>query len=252
MNIPRTRPPTIKHQLRRSFSSRSSEESLNSKENYLSNIINRQALDEMKRKAIEIAQASWQLKSKKTGFGHPPDVDLGTVHNVFSILGPNLGKHYGDIYIIFNREILHHPDSNFSIQAATSYHSGRVFKWRPWFDKDPGTSNERVKLFHSSKLHASVPGYEYAAALEIIAFAGLKEKTMDVNLTKIFDRWKKSDSHKAIEAHVPKLIPLDYIDHIYMAQETYNSYDRNTQQLIQTFFDQRITSNTTSVRRRLL
>ena len=221
---------------------KSSKESLEPQENYLLNIgISRQDLDKIKRKTIEIAQASWQLKSNKTGFGHPPDIDLGTVRNIFSILGPNSGEHYGDIYIVFKREILHHPDSNFSIQAATSYHSGRAFKWRPWLGQKPEDLKERVQLFHTSKLHASIPGYEYVAALELMALAGLKEKTMNVNLTKIFDLWKKSDSHKAIEAHLPTLIPLDYIDHIYMAEETYDSYNKNIKVLIDTFFHQRIT-----------
>ena len=149
---------------------------LKSKENYLLNVVNSDEINEIKTKAIEIAQASMKLRSSPTGCKYPPDVALGTVNNVFSILGPHLGRHYGDIYIVFRREILHHPDANFSSQAATSYYSGNAFKWRPWLGNDPNTPEERVKLFHSSKLHASIPGYEYALALDIMSFAGLKEK----------------------------------------------------------------------------
>ena len=38
----------------------------------------------------------------------------------------------------------------------------------------------------------------------------------------ILKRWCEVDSHKTIEAHLPQLIPLDYIDHIYMTQKIFN------------------------------
>ncbi|CAF4676902.1 unnamed protein product, partial [Rotaria magnacalcarata] len=78
--------------------------------------------------------------------------------------------------IVFKREILHHPDANFSIQAATSFASGNAFVLRPWLGTDPGSLDERVKLYHQSKLNASVPGYEHAAALELIAFSSFDLK----------------------------------------------------------------------------
>ena len=64
---------------------------------------------------------------------------------------------------------------------------------------------------------------------------------MNVNLEQIFKCWCDDDSHKVIEAHLPKIIPLDYVDHIYMTQNIYNKFDSNTQKLLKTLFDQRVT-----------
>ena len=118
--------------------------------------------------SIRLAKDSHDLHSKSRGIGYGPDEILQTNRQVFNILGPHLGSHYGNIVIVFRREVLHHSDANFSIQSATSYHSGNAFQWRPCLGKNPGAQNERVQLFHSSKLLASVPGYEYTTALELI------------------------------------------------------------------------------------
>ena len=41
--------------------------------------------------------------------------------------------------------------------------------WEPFQVRRP----EQIELFHKSKLHASVPGYEYATAHELIALTSL-------------------------------------------------------------------------------
>ncbi|CAF1256458.1 unnamed protein product [Didymodactylos carnosus] len=218
-------------------------ELIQEKEKFLLRTFSRDDLEAIKNTAIEIAQASIKLHSNPAGLGYPPDKELGTDKNVFSILGPNLGHYYGDICIVFKREILHHPDANFSIQAATSYVSGRSFKWRPWLGDDPGAKDKRIELFHKTKLHASIKGYEYATALELIAVTGqtLKKKSMNINLTTILQRWVDVDSHMNIECHLPQLIPLDYIDHIYMSQNAFDSLNPNAQHAIDTIFQNRIT-----------
>ncbi|CAM4967698.1 unnamed protein product [Rotaria socialis] len=222
---------------------------ITSKEVILSNILSKNEMQIIKTKAIEIAQASIKLHSNPAGIGHPPDKELGTNRNVFTILGPHLGHYYGDIFIVFKREILHHPDANFSIQAATSYASGNCFKWRPWLGTDPGSQDARVKLFHSTKLHASIPGYEYATALELIATTNqtLKKKSMNIDLETILDRWLSRDSHQSIEAHLPQLIPLDYIDHIYISQNIFESLNPNTRKFIDVTFNNRITKTSHAV-----
>ncbi|CAM4828586.1 unnamed protein product [Rotaria magnacalcarata] len=225
------------------YNSTSRKKLITSKEVILSNILSKSEMQIIKTKAIEIAQASIKLHSNPAGIGHPPDKELGTNRNVFTILGPHLGHYYGDVFIVFKREILHHPDANFSIQAATSYASGNCFKWRPWLGTDPGSQDARVKLFHSTKLHASIPGYEYATALELIATASqtLKKKSMDIDLATILKRWLTVDSHMNIEAHLPQLIPLDYIDHIYISQNIFESLNPNTRKFIDVTFKNRIT-----------
>ncbi|CAF1308780.1 unnamed protein product, partial [Rotaria sordida] len=207
----------------------------------LSYILSQDEIKIIETTAIEIAQASIKLHSDPAGIGYERDKDLGTNKTVFSILGPHMGN-YGDVFIVFKREILHHPDSNFSIQSATSYASGNCFKWRPWLGNDPGSPKDRINLFHKTKLHASITGYEYATALELIATVSqdLNKRSMNIDLKTILKCWLDRDSHMNIEAHLPQLIPLDYIDHIYMPQEIFDSFENKTCQTIETIFNNRI------------
>ncbi|CAF1558378.1 unnamed protein product, partial [Adineta steineri] len=188
------------------------------KENLISASISSNDMDVIRRITMEIAQASIKLHSNPAGIGYSRDVLLGTDRTIFSVLGPHLGHYYGDVVIVFKREILHHPDAEFSIQAGTSFASGNAYSWRPWLGSDPGSDDERIKLFHHSKFHASVPGYDYAVALELMAMTSsyFNKATMNIDLQTIIQRWLLADSHQNIEAHLPQLIPLDYIDHIYM------------------------------------
>ncbi|CAF1512712.1 unnamed protein product [Rotaria sp. Silwood1] len=79
--------------------------------------------------AKKIAQESIKLHENPMGIGYIVDRSLGTDKHVFSILGPHLGHYYGDIIIVFKKEIMFHPDANFSIQAGTSFGpSGNAYK----------------------------------------------------------------------------------------------------------------------------
>ncbi|CAF5111235.1 unnamed protein product, partial [Rotaria sp. Silwood1] len=106
------------------------------------------------------------------GIGYVVDRSLGTDKHVFSVLGPHLGHYYGDIIIVFKKEIMFHSDTNFSIQTGTSFGpSGNAYKHRPWL-KDPDNADKRVTNFHNSKLHCSIPRYEYAADTKLMALTG--------------------------------------------------------------------------------
>ncbi|CAF3516153.1 unnamed protein product [Adineta steineri] len=213
------------------------------KENFISASISTKDIDALRRTTIEIAQASIKLHSNPAGIGYEVDTQLGTDKTIFSVLGPHLGHYYGDVVIIFKREILHHPDANFSIQAATSFASGKAYSWRPWLGTDPASKDERIKLFHHSKLHASVPGYDIAAALELMAITSsiLNKKSMNIDFNTIIERWTKVDSHQTIEAHLPQLIPLDYIEHIYMPKNIYENFNQATLKSINAVFRNRMT-----------
>ena len=177
---------------------------------------------------IQIAQASIKLCSDPMGIGYAVDKACATDQHVFSILGPHCGYYYGDIVIVFKKEIMFHPDANFSIQAATSFYSGSTYKYRLW-SKDPGTPDERVRHFNRSKLHCSVPRYEYAAAAELVAITGQNQRTMAVDLRSIIQRWMNVDAHEVFEGHLPPLIPLDYIDYVYMPTNVFDSLTPNAQ-----------------------
>ena len=223
--------------------SKSNSNTIKEKENILLSTLPSNDLNALKTKAIEIAEASIKLHSNPAGIGYPTDKDLGTDKHIFSILGPHLGHYYGDVFIVFKREILHHPDADFSIQAATSFVSENVYKLRPWLGTDPTEIPKRIKFYHNSKLHASIPGYDHAIALELMAVTSqhLKLKSMDVDLKKIFSRWLQTDSHQNIEAHLPQLIPLDYIDHIYIPRNLYDSLNAVTHRSIDAVFKHNIT-----------
>ncbi|CAF2836536.1 unnamed protein product [Rotaria sp. Silwood2] len=198
------------------------DDTIRKKERIFQSLIKLEEVDTIKKCAIDVAEASWNLHNAPSGIGYPTDKLLGTDKHVFSILGPHLGHYYGDIFFVFKSEIMLHPDANFSPQAATSFASGSTFSHRPWF-KDPSAEAERIKCFHQSKLHCSVPGYEYAAAAELMAVSGLQKKTIDVDLKDIINRWKKVDSHQVFEAHLPRLVPLDYIEEVYIPKNLFSS-----------------------------
>ncbi|CAF5001073.1 unnamed protein product, partial [Rotaria sp. Silwood1] len=210
-------------------------------ENKLKTSLNHKELETIHRCTSNIAQASINLHSKPMGIGYDADQKLGTDKQVFSILGPHRGTYYGEIVIIFKQEIMLHPDANFSIQAATSFDSGNAYTNRPWLT-DPVDSDKRIEHFHESKLHCSVPLYENAAAMELIALTGLKQKSMDVNLDAVKQRWMAIDSHLVFEGHLPQLIPLDYIDRIYMPKNAFDSLSTSAQTLAKRAFGKTLTT----------
>ena len=188
-----------------------------------------------------IVGASVGLHGTKSGIGYKPDEDFGTNKHVFSILGPHLGHYYGDIFIVFKREIMYHPDANFSIQAATTFGQSRnAYQQRPWL-KDPGDDKQRTQHYHWTKLHCSVPGYDYAAAMELMALTGVPKKTMDVTLDQIEKRWMSVDSHMVFESHLPQLIPLDYIDHVYIPKNIFESLSSASQDFTKKTFEDHLT-----------
>ncbi|CAF1468950.1 unnamed protein product [Rotaria sp. Silwood1] len=192
------------------------------KERIFQSLIKPEEIDTIKKCALKIAEASWNLHSSPSGIGYSNDKELGTDKHVFSVLGPHLGHYYGDIILVFKSEVMHHPDANFSPQAATSFLSGNTYGFRPWV-KDPSARSARIQCFHESKLHCAIPGYEYVAAAELIAVSGLQKKTMNVDLNTIINRWMKTDSHQVFEAHLPRLVPLDYIEEVYIPKNLFAS-----------------------------
>ena len=182
-------------------------------------------LNKIRDQAKMIVDASIKLNTNKAGIGYKPDEDLGTNEQIFSIFGPHRGHYYGDIVIVFKREIMYHPDANFSVQAATSFGpSGNAYKWRPWLT-NPGNPKDRIQNYHWTKLHCAVPDYDYAAALELMALTSLdlKKDTLNVTLDQVKQHWMHVDSHSVFESHLPQLVPLDYVDHVYIPKNIFDS-----------------------------
>ena len=174
--------------------------------------------------SVDVAKKSLLLYQQRPGIQHGADKDFGTDKHVFAILGPNLGHRYGDIMILFKREIIQHPHTNFAIQAATTFRRERAYKWRPWLI-NPGDAKLRAKEFFSSVLHYSVKNYEYAAATELTAITARERKksSSDICLEQVIGQWMTTDPHSKFEAHLLALIPLSYIDHVYMPDNIFKS-----------------------------
>ena len=186
--------------------------------------LGKEQVDAIRDHSVAVAKASLGLYQDRPGIQHGADKDFGTDKHVFAILGPNFGHRYGDIMILFKREVMQHPDANFAIQAATTFDSGRAYKWRPWL-YDPGERELRVKQFALNVLHCSVKNYEHAAAAELTGITAkeLEKNFQDICLEEVIEQWMKTDPHRRFEAHLPALIPLDYIDHIYMPESIFKS-----------------------------
>jgi hypothetical protein len=213
--------------------------SVHAKEEILKHTLQKAAINEIRLFVSRIVQASIKLHSNMTGIGHKGDLDFGTNQQVFSILGPNTAPYYGDIVIVFKRDIMLHPDSNFTMQAATMY-TEKTYKCRPWIS-DSGSAEGHVKQFNSTKLHCSVPGYEYVTALELMAITGTQKETMNVNVSDVKYRWKHTDAHQVIEAHLPQIIPLSYIHHIYMPTNVFESLSPEAQKSARELFPHNLT-----------
>lgn len=165
------------------------------------------------------------------------DVDkkLRTDKQVFSILEPHHGYYYGDVAITFRQELMFHLDANFSCQTGTSFHSQRVYALQPWWT-DPDSEDKRIKHFHQAKLHCSYPRYEYVAAAELISTTGKSKKTMNVNLDNIKNHGSQVDSHFVFKGHLPALIPLDYVENIYVPKNLFKSLTKESQILAREIF----------------
>ncbi|CAF2632970.1 unnamed protein product [Rotaria sp. Silwood2] len=91
---------------------------------------------------------------------------------------------------------MYHHGSHFSVQATTTFGQNKnAYRFRPWLT-DPGSPEARIEYFHRNKLHCSIPGYEDAAAYELIALTGLATKSIkNIDLKVIQQRWLNIDSH---------------------------------------------------------
>ncbi|UJR06729.1 hypothetical protein I4U23_011018 [Adineta vaga] len=222
------------------------QDNIDSKEQAIQVALQSKEINEIRKCVIQVVNASFILQSNKTGIGFERDVELGTHHHVFAILGPHTGHYYGDIVVVFKREIMLHPDSNFTMQAATTCTPSepdkppKAYKFRPWL-QDPGKNEERLKIYHQTKLHCSVPGYETVTALELMAITGGQKNPMKADLKNIIQRWKTVDSHQVIETHLPQLIPLSYVDHIYMPKNVFDSLSLVAQRNAEEIFGKKLT-----------
>ncbi|CAF1541060.1 unnamed protein product [Rotaria sp. Silwood1] len=204
-------------------------------EKFLRDKLNPTDIDIIRRYTTEITEATFNLEINSNSIRKTSDEICDEDKYIYTILGPQLRRDYGDIVLVFKRQVMLHPDANFSIQSEASFLNGTTFNRRPWVT-DSRTSNERIKQFQESKLHCSILGYESSAAAELIAAAGQHKKTIDVDSKSIINYLTSVDTDSLFEGHLPDLIPLDYIEEIYIPKNLFTSLSPAAQKSAKSIF----------------
>ncbi|CAF0937598.1 unnamed protein product [Rotaria sordida] len=208
---------------------------IRNEENFLKGILSLTDIDIIRRCVMEIIEASSNLEINSTSSRKTSEELSDVDEHIDTILGPRLHPDGGNIVLIFKRQVMLHPDANFSIQSKASFLNGTTFIHRPWI-KDSSTREERFKQFQKSKLHCSILGYEHSAAAELIAATGLNKKTMDVDLKAIIKHLTSIDSDQLFEGHLPDFIPLNYIAEVYIPKNLFASLTPTAQTAARSIF----------------
>eukprot|EP00741_Cyanophora_paradoxa_P017593 tig00021012_g16993.t1 len=193
------------------------------------------------RPADALTSAALTLAGEPMGIGYEADRLMGTDRHVFSVLGPNTGHHYGDIVLVLSEDVMYHPDFNVTPMAGTSYKSGRVVPRRPWAFPDrqmqePEFQDQRVEAFHRSKLHPAFPGWHETAAREVTAWVRAKTGKEKPTLEDVLAYWEGVDSHFVFECHLPRLVPLSYVEKIIMPKDIFEGMREEDRALLHAVF----------------
>ena len=150
--------------------------------------------------ALELIEASINLPKESL-----QGSEYSNNTHILSVLGPSLHRHGEDIILVLKHEVLRHPDSCVSIQSEGSSSYGR----------------DRSRRSDESKLHCSIVGYEIAAGAELMVAAGRSKRSIEIDLPELFTYLKKTEANQLFEGHLPDLIPLDYIEEIYIPKNLF-------------------------------
>ncbi|CAF3923209.1 unnamed protein product [Rotaria sp. Silwood1] len=173
---------------------KSFDDTIQKEEKFLKGSLSHEEVDTIRRWTVKITEAAFNLSTNAVSS------DQVSEKHIMTVFGPHLRQKDGDIVLVFKREVMFHPDAKFSIQF-----------------------NAQLEQFHQSQLHCSIYGYEYAAAVALITIIGGTRKTMDIDLQTILRYMNSAHSDSFFEGHLPDLIPLDYIEEMYITQTLFHS-----------------------------
>ena len=145
--------------------------------------------------------------------------EMETDQQVFSIVGPHTGNSYGDIILIFRRDLMFHPDFSVTCSAATSFRSGRVFEQYPWLGNE-ATHAGRKALFDKMKMNAAQPDFEEVLTQLITKMCA---KGKNVTLAAFMAWWREQNSHFVLEGHLPAVVSVAAIEKIIIPQDIFDS-----------------------------
>eukprot|EP00028_Trichosphaerium_sp_Am-I-7-wt_P011549 CAMPEP_0168536466 /NCGR_PEP_ID=MMETSP0405-20121227/19575_1 /TAXON_ID=498012 /ORGANISM="Trichosphaerium sp, Strain Am-I-7 wt" /LENGTH=429 /DNA_ID=CAMNT_0008564495 /DNA_START=293 /DNA_END=1582 /DNA_ORIENTATION=- len=181
----------------------------------------------LERLRVEIRKfANVIANHKSTGIGYHIDKHMGTNRNIFSIIGPHTGVHYGDIIIVLAPEIMRHPDFNMTPQAATAFHSGKVYNHRPFCQTG---KKEKRELCDASKVNAgAIRNWPEVLATDICAqYLEKKGRNAALKSVDVLDFYMSRDSHFCWEGHLPSLTPLSYVQNIIIPDQVWKQFTRD-------------------------
>ena len=195
--------------------------------------------------AKDVADGCFKVvEQEKLGIGCAVDVHVGTNKHVFSIIGPHT-HNYGDIVLTLKRDIMHHPDFNFTVNAATTI-NGLTAPWgkgsatlRPWCGTVANADMlgsacthghaprccfrpKNLKPVLQARMSPMVKDWAKLAALELVGQVAeaTKKKASDVTLVDVKKYWETEDSHTVLEGHLPGLVSLQYVHSIIIPKKT--------------------------------
>jgi len=183
---------------------------------------------------------------RKAGLSFDRDKEIGTDKSIFTIQGINIAGAYGRIRLIFHPDIMYHPNFYVTPMAAVFFANAsdcpsQYALNRPWIDhgySKPWAMGGK-DWFCRHMMHPSSADMYETLALEFVArvvhLNNLKDARVvtwdqvmaywhtythnpDKNVP--LDQRELESSHWAPEGHCPGSMPLSYVEHVILSQET--------------------------------
>jgi hypothetical protein len=145
-----------------------------------------------------------------------------------SIIGHHTGYDEGEIIIVFSQCIMNHPDFSMTPHSSKLFLNGSTFERRYWAND---SSMDTPTKYQSSKLNASVTGWEETFAKEMILQYWDHQNT----ITSIKDL-ENSLKENQFEGLLPSLISFDFIEKIILPVDKFNELTKDEKILLTNHF----------------
>ena len=183
------------------------DDTIRKEERYLRNAIGDEEMDTIYKWTVKITEASLKLSTSSYS------TKQSTKPYISTIFGPRLSQSGEDIVLVFKRDVMFHPDAKFSIQPS-----------------------RRSKQVYQLPLHCSVYGYKEAAVTALMSTGDTSKKITDIDLPTIMRHLSSAKPNQLFEGQLPALIPLDYIEEVYIPQNLFTSLPSSAQTKAKEFF----------------
>jgi hypothetical protein len=145
-----------------------------------------------------------------------------------SIIGHHTGYDEGEIIIVFSQCIMNHPDFSMTPHSSKLFLNKSTFERRYWAND---SSMDNTMKYQSSKLNASVTGWEETFAKEMI----LQHWDHQNTITSIKDL-ENSLKENQFEGLLPSLISFDFIEKIILPVDKFNELTKDEKYFLTNYF----------------